>query len=143
MTIDKLVSRLVKKYQTTDPFLIADYLGAIVVLHPLVGIRGFHQYAQRNHIIYIDSNLPEHQQKLVCAHELGHMLLHPKTNSFAINVYTSINTARLEKEANCFAAALLIPSEELREHNHYTIDQLASLYGYDRTLIELRLTMEV
>ena len=78
MDIKKIVNSLVKKYKTRNPFEIIKGMNVILVPVPLEGVRGFYQYFQRNNIIYIDDSLPEHEQILVCAHELGHMLLHKK-----------------------------------------------------------------
>ena len=71
MDIKKIVNSLVKKHKTRNPFEIIKGLNVILVPVPLEGVRGFYQYFQRNNIIYIDDSLPEHEQILVCAHELG------------------------------------------------------------------------
>ena len=73
----RMAQKLISRFQSNDPFRIADSLDYIVIFVPLRGIRGFHQYVQRNHIIYIDNSLDEVQQRWVCAHELGHIFLHP------------------------------------------------------------------
>ena len=90
MDIKRLVNSLVRKHKTRDPFEIIENLNAIVVFHPLQGVRGFYQYFQRNNIIYIDETLSEHEQRLVCAHELGHMLLHKKSNAIFMDSRTSL-----------------------------------------------------
>ena len=59
MRIKKLVSRLVRKYQTRDPFEMIKGMNVILVHYPLEGVRGFYQYFQRNHIIYLDERLTE------------------------------------------------------------------------------------
>lgn len=141
--IRTIVDKLVKKYKTRDPFELADCLNAIVLSVPLKGVRGFYQYFKRNDIIYIDSSLPYHEKRLVCAHELGHLIMHRKTNSFKINTYTSLNTSKYEKEANIFAVNLLIEDSDLEEYREYTVGQLACLYGLSESLIKLRLDMEV
>ena len=81
MDIKKIVNSLVKKHKTRNPFEIIKGMNVILVPVPLEGVRGFYQYFQRNNIIYIDDFLPENEQILVCAHELGHMLLHKKANA--------------------------------------------------------------
>ena len=42
-----LAARLSKKYDTRDPFRLADEMGFIVVFAPLVGMRGFQQRIKR------------------------------------------------------------------------------------------------
>lgn len=83
MDIKKIVNSLVKKHKTRNPFEIVKGMNVILVPVPLEGVRGFYQYFQRNNIIYIDDSLPEHEQILVCAHELGHMLLHKKLTLYS------------------------------------------------------------
>ena len=68
-----LAARLSKKYDTRDPFRLADEMGFIVVLAPLVDMRGFQQRVKRQNIIYINDGLDEQQQRLVCGHEMGHL----------------------------------------------------------------------
>lgn len=84
--------------QNKKSFEIIKGLNVILVPVPLEGVRGFYQYFQRNNIIYIDDSLPEHEQILVCAHELGHMLLHKKANALFMDTYTGFNTTKYEKK---------------------------------------------
>ena len=139
MDIKKRAEALVRKHQSRNPFEIIRGLNVILVFAPLVGVRGFYQYFQRNNIIYIDENLPKQDQTFVCAHELGHMLLHKKSNAIFMDTRTHFNTHKYELEADSFAMYLLIGDEMLSEYHDYTADQLTRLWGYHRELIELRL----
>ena len=136
MDIKKIVNSLVKKHKTRNPFEIIKGLNVILVPVPLEGVRGFFQ---RNNIIYIDDSLPEHEQILVCAHELGHMLLHKKANALFMDTYTGFNTTKYEKEADLFAMELLVPDETFLEYQEYTTEQIALALGYTEKLIKLRL----
>ena len=139
MDIKKKANALVRKYNTRNPFEIAKHLNLILVIIPLSGnTRGFYQYFQRNNIIYIDESLPESEQALVLAHELGHMLLHRKTNALFLDTRTHLKTYCYEKEANTFAAELLIPDSLILEHPGYTKSQLARLAGYDEMIMEFK-----
>lgn len=62
----------------TESFEIVRGLNVILVDAPLSGVRGFYQYFQRNHIIYLDETLSEQERTLVLAHELGHLFLHKR-----------------------------------------------------------------
>lgn len=75
----------------------------ILVYAPLNGVRGFYQYFQRNHIIYIDENLSDSEKRFVCAHELGHMLLHKKANALFMDTHTFFNTEKYYRyySGNC------------------------------------------
>ena len=139
MDIKARVDKLVRKYKTRDPFEMIKGMNVILVLYPLEGVRGFYQYFQRNNIIYIDETLSEHDKSFVLAHELGHMMLHKKSNAIFMDTRTQFKTSRYETEADKFAMELLISDDSLSEYNEYTIDQLSLVYGYHQKLIELRL----
>lgn len=139
MDIKARVGKLVRKYKTRDPFEMIKGMNVILVLYPLEGVRGFYQYFQRNNIIYIDETLSEHDKSFVLAHELGHMMLHKKSNAIFMDTRTQFKTSRYETEADKFAMELLISDDSLSEYNEYTIDQLSLVYGYHQKLIELRL----
>ena len=72
----KAAQKAAAKFGTTNPFQIAGELGYVVLEVPLEGVRGFHLYTKRRHIIYISDVLNEWEKLWVCAHELGHALLH-------------------------------------------------------------------
>lgn len=139
MDIKKLTDSLVRKYGTRNPFEILDNLNAIVVFYPMEGVKGFYQYFQRNNIIYIDEQLPEHEKIFVCAHELGHMFLHKKANAIFMDSRTQLTTSKYENEADRFAADLLIPDDVIEDNMDLSLDQLSRLFGYKKQIIELRL----
>lgn len=138
MNIKKKANSLAKKYNSRNPFEIIEYLNTIVVFYPLEGIRGFYQYFQRNNIIYIDEGLPCHEKMFVCAHELGHMLLHKKSNALFMDSRTYFVSDKYENEADKFAIELLISDTILEENKDFTTKQLSRLLGYQEKLIELK-----
>ncbi len=137
--IKRKVNQLVRLFGTRDPFEMIKGMNVILVFYPLDGVRGFYQYFKRNNIIYIDESLSRHDQQFVCAHELGHMFLHKRTNALFMDTRTQFNTSRYELEADKFAVNLLISDSVLREYPDYSTDQLSRLFGYNKKLIELRL----
>lgn len=139
MNIKQIANSLVRKYNSRNPLEIIKNLNAILVYYPLKDVRGFYQYFQRNNIIYINDELPESEQIVVCAHELGHMFLHKNSNAIFMDTRTHFITSKYENEANKFASELLIPDEIILEHTDYTISQLSRLTGYSEELIRLRL----
>lgn len=139
MEIKAMVNKLVRKYKTRDPFEMIKGMNVILVFYPLDGVRGFYQYFQRNNIIYIDETLSEHDKAFVLAHEIGHMILHKKSNAIFMDSRTQFRTSKYENEANKFAIELLISDESLCEYSNCTIEQLSQIYGYHQKLIELRL----
>ena len=139
MAIKKKADELARKFQTRNPFEIIRGLNVILLFVPLIDTRAFYQYFKRNNIIYIDENLPRHEQMFECAHEMGHMFLHKKANAIFMDTRTGFNTSRFEKEADTFAMDLLVDDNTLIEYRDYSIEQLSRLLGYERKLIELRL----
>ena len=139
MDIKKRVNQIVRKYGTRNPLEIVEKMDMILVRFPLEGVRGFYHYFQRNHIIYVDDRLPEHIILFVIAHELGHVFLHKNSNAIFMDTRTHFVKNKYENEANLFAMNLLISHEDIEEHLEYTTSQLSRLFGYEKSLIELRL----
>jgi Predicted Zn peptidase len=136
--IKKRVNRLINFYHTRNPFELAKNLNVLIVEYPLDGVRGFYHYFQRNNIIYLDERLTDKEKAFVCAHELGHMLLHKTSNALFMDSRTHFKTQRYEIEANKFAMELLIADDLLKEHPNATFEQLARITGYHEKLIELK-----
>ena len=139
MDIKQKADSLARKYRTRNPFEILQGLNAILVFAPLIDTRAFYQYFQRNNIIYIDENLPRHEQVFECAHEMGHMFLHKKANTIFMDTRTELNTCRYEREADLFAISLLVSDDMIAEYQQCNIDQISRALGYEKRLIELRL----
>ncbi len=139
MEINKKVNSLARKYRTRNPFEMIQGMNVILISFHLNSVRGFYQYFQRNNIIYIDENLPEHEKLFVCAHELGHMFLHKKANAIFMDTRTHFTTSKYETEANEFAIRLLISDDFMRESQGYSLEQISRMTGYNEKLIELRM----
>lgn len=135
----RIAESLVRKCKTRDPFRIADTLGITVIYTPLRGIRGFYQYVARCGIIYIDSYLSERDARFVCAHEIGHALLHRGCNRIFMDTHTYFAVNRFEIEANKFAVDLLFDDDELREFQEYPIQLAADCMGVSTELAEYRM----
>ena len=135
----RIAESLVRKYKTRNPFRIADELGFIVIRTSLQGIRGFWHHTQRQHIIFIDENLPEGAARFVCAHEIGHILLHRGYNRIYMDANTYFPVSRQEIEANRFAVDLLYDDEDLRFFMDYPIQLAADYMGVSVELAEYRL----
>lgn len=96
-------------WHTNDPYKIAKRLG-IVVLHRDNCATGFTAHTIKFDgyptIISINNAYTDFSKKVLCAHELGHALLHKD----CINHFATTNknvTTNVEQEANLFAIALL------------------------------------
>ncbi len=118
--MENMIRKIVQKYGTRNPFELADYLGAVTITTSLPkGTRGYYTYYKRNGIICIDENLCDTEARMVCAHELGHFVLHRKENTVLMKSTTFLNTNKFEIQANRFAAELLIPDNRLAEYKDY------------------------
>lgn len=139
--IKAIVNRLVRFHKTRDPFEMIKGMNVILVYYPLEGVRGFYQYFQRNNIIYLDERLSDCEKRFVLAHELGHMILHKKSNAIFMDTRTHFNTNKYENEADLFAMNLLVSDDDILEYSFYgySANQIARITGYHEKLIELRL----
>lgn len=139
--IRKIVSKYRRKYQTSDPFEIAEALGIQIQVGNLGTREGCYMYLKRHKCIFLNESLDEHERLFVMAHELGHAILHPRENCYYIRNKTGLLISKTEMEANKFAIELLLPDNVLAEYTNlgYTIDQVSRITGYHEKLIELRL----
>ncbi|MDO5716406.1 MAG: ImmA/IrrE family metallo-endopeptidase [Tissierellia bacterium] len=137
--IKRIVERVVRKYKTRDPEIIASDMGIVVLYEPLGSLRGYFNTCRRQKFIHINNSLKWHERRLVTAHELGHAVLHPNANTPFMRSCTHFSISRMENQANTFAGHLLIPDDELEYYSEYSIDQLAMLYGVPQHIVKLRL----
>ncbi len=140
MWIREKVLQLKQKFDTECPYELAGYLNIHVLNHDLhKEIRGYYKYDRRNQFIVINSNLDEYYQRVVCAHELGHAVLHKKVNTPFMRQNTFLSVEKIELEANRFAAHLLVPDESLFDsYDQMTIYNIASLHNVPVELVELK-----
>ncbi|KAA1808162.1 Metallopeptidase ImmA [Bacillus cereus] len=131
MNIKKYVLNIVAKYQTIDPFEIARQKNIIVLFEDLGNTLGFYNTYKRFKFIHINNQIDETTQRFVCAHELGHAVLHPKANTPFLRNQTFFSVDRLEIEANTFAVELLLTDEMIAayENTHLSIQEVAEIHG--------------
>ncbi len=133
----KLIRKLLRKYKTNCPFRLAHLLNIEVWFEDLgAGTRGFYRKTLRRKYIVIHSGLSESWQRIICAHELAHALLHPGISRFWIDEHTLFHAGKYEREANQFAVDLLIPDELLLDG--MTIYEAAALCGVPPELAEFK-----
>lgn len=140
MRLKHIVEDLAKRFGTTCPFELASCLNINIIEWDLnEEIRGYYKYHRRNKYIVLNNNLNDELKRVVCAHELGHVILHPRANTPFMKKHTLLSVEKIEIEANSFAAHLLIPDESL--FNYYdqtTICDIASLHNVPLELVELK-----
>lgn len=135
---------LAKRFRTRDPFAIAEALGVKVYLRSdFVELKGFYKVILKNRCIFLNGNLEDSLLRTVCAHELGHDILHRTLSGLAaFSEYSAFNrSVKPEYEASAFAAALLIDDAELFElsREELTVDAIATHMGCRPELVVLRM----
>lgn len=144
-TTDHKAKRLIRYYErmvgSRDPVKIAEYANIRIAILPLGAIAGNYKLIKRKRWIFVNDNIPTDSPmfKVVVAHELGHALLHRKENCAFIKNKTLLLTSGIEREANQFAAHLLISDDMLQNYSGCTQSQFCDCTGYPKELIELRL----
>ncbi|MCI1904617.1 MAG: ImmA/IrrE family metallo-endopeptidase [Enterococcaceae bacterium] len=106
--IDKTIKKLVKTYQTRDPYRLAKELNVLVLIENLGDIYGYYNNLRRIKMIHINSNMSDNKKRITCAHELGHSILHPAENTPMLSQVTIASELKIEKEANYFAINLIV-----------------------------------
>lgn len=129
--------RTAKKYGTSDPYELAEKMDIIIHRVDLGKVRGMCYTTRRIRQVFLSRDLPRHLERFVLAHEIGHVILHPRSNAPFLSG-TLFSKERYEVEANEFAIRLIMSDLEIMEHWDYTIDQWAAVYGLPREVIALR-----
>jgi Zn-dependent peptidase ImmA (M78 family) len=143
-----------EKYGIDDLELLASQLGAKVVEEPLGRIIK-ECYIKDLEVIIIDPNLHPYKKRHLIAHGLAHHLFHKesKVNYFLEDKDNSFNNWMVkehEKEAEVFAAYLLIPEDKLNvlmnegwlENSSDPILELAEEFQVSKNFMRKRLILK-
>jgi Zn-dependent peptidase ImmA (M78 family) len=141
--IQSVASGLIKRYDTRDPFELCKATGVEVFYADLGHLKGMYKYLKRNRFAVINENLDDYIKKLVCAHELGHDLLHRDlARRVCLQEFMLYDMkSRPEYEANLFASEILLPDDAIFSYAHegYDIEQIARILYTDINLIALKM----
>lgn len=138
-----IADKLADRFFTRDPFVLAAALDRVVFSVPLDGMRGFYQRYKRNHFIYVENRLEGFERQFVCAHELGHSLLHGGMNTVFLDSRTHFVHKKYEMEADHFALDLLLPDEKFSEYRGMGAPDIAEALGLEESLIFHRLSQVI
>jgi Zn-dependent peptidase ImmA (M78 family) len=129
--IDALVETLLAEHNVADGPVpvatIAKSRGARIHADALEGDLSGFLFRDRDHaVIGVNTQHPQTRQNFTVGHELGHLLLHDQEQlhvdrGFPVrlrNTLSSEGTDEAEREANYFAAALLMPKRFLERDLH-------------------------
>ena len=140
----QIPEKLIKRFGTRDPFEIANMLGYSVKFINTKKQKGFCKILLNNFFIFINGNMSPQMQRMTCAHELGHLLLHRdvlKRELFLAEMEIFDITDQKELEANEFAASLLIDDEELLQllREEYDVVAAASMLDVNVNMLMVKL----
>lgn len=119
--MDKVIAGLLKKHRSNCPFQIAENRGIKIIYTDLgESTWGLYFSKFRQRYIVIHNKLCEDWQRLICAHELGHDVLHAGINRFYVDNHTFYTSAKHERQANIFAVNLLTANEKISDGESIT-----------------------
>jgi Zn-dependent peptidase ImmA (M78 family) len=129
-----------------NPLEIAKFLGVKVSFVRFTGeseqVAGLFDF--KTDTIMVNKEEAGVRQTFTVAHELGHKVLHQ--DWAASDAYKVLwrdpsrgSSDRREKEANVFAASLLMPRQMVREYRHLDIASLSSLFAVSEQVVTNRL----
>lgn len=105
---------------------------------------GFCDFEARR--LFVNANDPLTRQRFTIAHELGHWVLHRDYYLEHPDLYPVLprfekpdNTDPMEKEANAFAATILVPRHLLLPVKNAPVGALAEIFLVSRAMMEFRI----
>ena len=142
------VCRIKNEFQTNDPFIICEEAGITVNLQPMGKMpdscKGFFMRRCGFDLITINSDLVEDLQRLVAGHELGHCVLNPRNIPLTFSDEVFFDTTNEdEKEANYFAAELLLSDDDVLEaiNSDLTYIRAAAILNVPAEFMDLKLRL--
>ncbi|MBQ9064752.1 MAG: ImmA/IrrE family metallo-endopeptidase [Blautia sp.] len=145
-----LPPELISRYGTNDPFRIAGCMKNVHLKYfDAHSQKGFCTNILNNYYIFINENLSQPMKRMVCAHELGHILFHKdrllRDESGKLRQLVEWELFDIkdstEYEANLFAANLLINTDALKEmiYEGRDIVSIASAFDVNVNLVALKI----
>jgi len=114
MDMDRTIRRLIRKHKTNCPFRIAAGQNIEIWYKDLgSGTRGMYRKTLRRKYIVIHQDLDDNWRRIICAHELGHAILHPAISRFWMDEQTFFCAGKFERQANRFAVHLVTAQDPL------------------------------
>jgi len=140
--IKETVKEIVKKYGTNDPFELCSFMDVFVFYPELPpNVKGFYYCVGGYKIVGINGELDNESRRIVCAHELGHSVMHPDMNVFFASDHTNLVEGKYEREADFFCACLLIDDNKLdsliSENEQLTVGTVSSICALPENVVRL------
>ena len=142
--IQNVANKLIKKFDTRDPFQLCQAIGVEVFYADLGSLKWMYKYLKKNRFAVINENLDPFTKTLVCAHELGHDILHQNlARKVCLQEFILYDMkSRPEYEANLFASEILLPDDIILSlaRDGYDIEQISKELCTDINLIALKVS---
>jgi len=103
--------KVIARYRTREPYTLAELLGVTIIEVPFKKLDGIATWLNGEPFIGLNQESPPSHKRAILAHEIGHLICHPHMNYHLLHSKTLYIIGRYEREANEFAAELLIPDE--------------------------------
>ena len=140
--IQTIAHELIAKFDTRDPFELCKAIGVEVFYADLGNLKGMYKYLKKNRFAVINENLDIYTRTLVCAHELGHDILHQDlAKKICLQEFILYDMrSRPEYEANLFASEILLPDEKIftLAREGYDVEQIAKELCTDVNLVAIK-----
>jgi Zn-dependent peptidase ImmA (M78 family) len=144
--IRDIVEGLMEMYKARNPFELCKCLEIKVIFSDLGDeVKGFFQRTVEGYeIIHINERLSEEEQRYICAHELGHAILHTDISlSFFIENRLQVKN-KYEIQADMFAAELLIEDNLTPvEYSGLNIEQICRCLCVPEKLMKYKFNLNV
>lgn len=141
--IKKKADEILRLSGGRDPFEAAEITGAKISYKDLGSLKGAYFGTFSVPVIVISDSLDENMRRVVCAHELGHHILHSGNIQSCTKICFDSGVGKLEREANIFAAAFLIDYDKAAEYlsDGYSFSQTAAFLETDLSLLKFLLSV--
>lgn len=135
-SIRQYVQKLIDKHHTSNPFELAELHGIQIVYAQIKSLRGYYIKSSRIKVIVISTEVKDEHIKYICAHELGHALLHDKINMRYLTTKSYFPAVKYEREADIFAMELIMNDSDELYSNETSIYTIANQYGVPQRIAE-------
>lgn len=137
--IKQIVEGMIEFYETRDIYELLERLEIVLIKKKLAsGEKGrFLRNVFNDEYIYVSETLSEYEEKMIIAHELGHLILHTDLSTSYYTENHLLNKDQIEVQANKFAAELLIP-DDIKISEGITTKELACYLEVSEELVKLK-----
>lgn len=137
--IVEIVNGLIEVYKTRNVYELLDLLEITLIKKKLINDEKgrFLRDMFGNETIFISNELSNEEERIVIAHELGHLILHTDLTTSYYTENHLLNKDQIEVQANKFAAELLI-SDDIEIPEGITTKEFACYLKISEELVKLK-----